>query len=132
MGASASVEWYGDEVLQLVDAAIDEFLTKLAFQGEAFAKVGANVDTGFMRNAIYGMGPNDSHRNQAETDAKSKADREFAREPGLEAGAAAIHGAAEYTIYQEERVGFMYEALEQLKGVLGATVAQAGKEHLGD
>lgn len=133
--AGSKVVWHGDEALLVVDEATDEFLTQLAFQGEGLAKVGATVDTGFMRNAIYGMGPNGSNRERAYAEAVDAAvgyRQELAEEPDLPDRTAAVHGAAEYTIFQEERVGFMYRALEQLKRFVAQEVEQAGQEYLGD
>jgi len=120
--ADSQVNWYENDVLLVVDEAKDELLTRLAFQGEGYAKRDAPVDTGFMRNAIYGFGPSGSHRAEGQ---------EMADPPKLGPGEAAIHGAANYTIYQEERVGFMYKALEQLKRIAGGVIREVGKEHFG-
>jgi len=135
----SKVEWYGDEALLVIDEATDEFVTRLAFQGEGLAKADAPVDTGFMRNAIYGLGPAGSHRDEAWPDGEyvsretgKRAVHRKANEPDLERGTAAIHGAAEYTIYQEERVGFLYRALEQLQRYAGGVIERVGKEYLGD
>lgn len=126
--ANSKVNWYADDVLLVVDQATDDLLTRLAFQGEGYAKVNAPVDTGFMRNAIYGLGPGGSHR----AEVQGAEGQELADPPKLEPGEAAIHGAAEYTIYQEEKVGFMYKALEQLKRIAPGVIREVGKEHLGD
>ena len=124
----SKVNWYEKDVLLVVDEATDELLTRLAFQGEGYAKVGAPVDTGFMRNAIYGVGPNGLQR----VEVQGAEGQELADPPKLEPGEAAIHGAANYTIYQEERVGFMYKALEQLKQIAPGEIREVGKEHFGD
>ena len=123
----SQVNWYAADVLLVVDEATDDLLTRLAFQGEGYAKVGAPVDTGFMRNAIYGLGPGGSQR----AEAQGAEGQEMADPPQLEPHEAAIHGAANYTIYQEERVGFMYKALEQLKRIAPGVIQKVGKEHLG-
>ena len=77
--ADGEVKWYDREFLLVVDGASDDLLTRLAFQGEAHAKVNVTeagaVDTGFMRSAIYGIGPDANHRTLAEVGALAAADR---------------------------------------------------------
>ena len=124
---ASEVNWYANDVLLVVDEATDDLLTRLAFQGEGYAKIDAPVDTGFMRNAIYGFGPSGSHR----AEVQGAEGQEMADPPKLGPGEAAIHGAANYTIYQEERVGFLYKALEQLKRIAGGVIREVGKEHFG-
>jgi len=128
--ADSRVDWYGDDVILTVGEATDELLTRLAFQGEGLAKIDAPVDTGFMRNAIYGLGPNGSHRSEAQGGAAGAADRELGAEPRLSGRTAAIHGAALYTIHQEERTGFMYRALERLRDIAAGEIKQVGREYL--
>ena len=133
----SKVEWYAGDVLLVVDEATDDLLTRLAFQGEGYAKTNApsaspGFDTGFMRNAIYGLGPNDDHRSEAASKAQGVADRALARKPSLKKHEAAIHAAALYTIYWEEEFDFMYRALEQLKKIAGGVIREVGKEHFDD
>lgn len=117
--AQGQVNWYDYDVLLAIDGASDEFLTKLAFQGEGYAKVNVQtneqIDTGFMINSIYGMGPDGDHRAKAESEAHAAADRPMAPEIELEEHQAAIHAAAEYAAYQEMRRSFLYRAVEQLR-----------------
>lgn len=129
--ASSDVQlnWYANDVLLVVNSANDDLITRLVFLGEGYAKVGAPVDTGFMRNAIYGIAPLKDNRAQAEAEAGGVADRPLAPGPALEAHGGAIHGAAEYTIYQEMEAGFMYGALERLRDVVDAEIVAVGKEH---
>jgi hypothetical protein len=125
MATTGRVNWYEEEARLAVGEATDEFLKKLAFQGEGYAKVGAPVDTGFMRNAIYGLGPGGTHRRAAVAEARGTEGagaRVLADAPRLDEHTAAIHGAADYTIHQEERVGFLYGALEKLKGIAGGVI----------
>ena len=126
----AQVNWYEEDVKLAVDGATDEFLTELAFYIEGEAKTGATVDTGFMRNAIYAIGPLTSHRAKAVAEAKSRANRDMASTPQVGEHEAAVHGAAEYTIFQEMRVGFLYRALEKAQAVAGGLIQKAGKKHL--
>lgn len=129
--SDAVVDWYEEDVKLAVENATDEFLTSLAFYIEGEAKVGAPVDTGFMRNAIYAIGPLTSHRGRAVAEAKSVADRDLASEARIGEKEAAVHAAAEYTIYQEMKHGFLYRALEKAKGVAGGIIQHSGKKHLG-
>ena len=129
--SDAQVNWYEEDVKLAVDKATDELLTELAFYVEGEAKTGATVDTGFMRNAIYAIGPLTSHRAQAVAEAKSRADRDVAPTPQIGEHEAAVHGAAEYTIFQEMKVGFLYRALEKAQQVAGGIIQKAGKAHLG-
>lgn len=129
--ARVEIDWYDDDVMLVVEDATDEALTRLAFQGEGLAKPGAPVDTGFMRNAIYAIAPGQSHRAQAVAEAKAAADRELASPPDLGEHEAAIHGAAEYTIHQETKVGFLYGALEQLQRLAPGVIRAVGREKLG-
>jgi len=129
MSENAKVDWYTDDVLLIVDNATDELLTELAFYVEGEAKVGATVDTGFMRNAIYAVTPLAKQRAQAEVEAKAVADRPLAPEPKVDDGTAAVHAAAEYTIYQEMRVGFFYHALEMAREVAPGFIQTVGRKH---
>lgn len=129
--ANSRVDWYEDDVILIVGEATDEILTRLAFQGEGLAKAAEPVDTGFMRNATYAIAPGQSHRAQAAAEARSAAEREIAAAPDVGEHEAAIHGAAEYTIYQEIRVGFLYGALEQLQSLTPGVIRAVGREILG-
>ena len=125
--ARAKVNWYENDVMLAVEDATDEMLTAIAFQMEALAKVNApsappGFDTGFMRNAIYALGPDESHRDRAEQDARAVADYDMADAPALDPHAAGLHAAAVYTITWEMRYHFIYRAIEQTR----ADVAAAG------
>jgi hypothetical protein len=128
----AQVNWYEDDVILVVDQATDDFVSRIAFHVEGEAKVGAPVDTGFMWNAIYAITPAGSNRGRAVASARgAAADRDLASEPGIGEGEAAVHAAAEYTIFQEMRRGFLYRALERAQAVAGGMIEAAGKEHFG-
>ena len=139
---NSQVNWYEEDVKLAVDNATDEFLTGLAFYVEGEAKVEADVDTGFMRNAIYTVLPEGEffggqsgkgrksgvYRNkQGQTVQRNRTDST----PGVGKNEAAVHGAAEYTIEQEMKHGFMYRALEKAQSVAGGLIQRAGKKHLG-
>jgi hypothetical protein len=120
--------WYGKEVSLILDGAAEELLTAAAFQGEALIKTDVDlpVDTGFMRNAVYAIGT-ESHRDKAVADALAVANRELAPEPDVPDGEAAIHAAASYTIYQENKHNFMYHGLERLARDMGGIVSAVEK-----
>lgn len=128
----SKVNWYEEQVLLIVAGATDEALAQLAFQGEGIAKVNAPVDTGFMRNAIYGLAPGQSHRGAAIAEARAvDSEKELAGAPDLGEHEAGIHAAAEYSIYQETRVGYLYRALQALIGIMPGVIQRVGRVHLG-
>lgn len=137
MSRSVKVDWYSQDVVFAVEKATDKILTQLAFEGEGIAKSGAPVDTGFMRNAIYAIAPGGSHRAQAEADAAETLAgtieaRGMVSTVEVEPHEAAIHGAAEYTAFQEMRVGFMYAALQALQEIAPGIIRAVGRETIGD
>lgn len=120
--------WYGKEVSLILDGAAEELLTAAAFQGEALIKTDVDlpVDTGFMRNAVYAIGT-ESHRDKAVADALAVANRELAPEPDIPEDQAAIHAAASYTIYQENKHNFIYHGLERLARDMSGIVSAIEK-----
>jgi len=120
--------WYGKEVSLILDGAAEELLTAAAFQGEALIKTDVDlpVDTGFMRNAIYAIGT-ESHRDKAVADALAVANRELAPEPDVPDGEAAIHAAASYTMYQENKHNFIYNGLKRTARAMKGIVAEMEK-----
>ena len=128
MASNGKVDWYSNDVLLRVEGATDELLTQLAFYVEGEAKVSAPVDTGFMRNAIYAMAPDQNHRSTAEAESAAVADRELAPFPDVGAHEAAVHGAAEYTIYQEMARSFLYDALEKAREVAPGIIQEVGRD----
>lgn len=129
--ADGTVKWYANDVLLIVDDATDELVSRLAFHVEGEAKVGAPVDTGFMRNAIYAITPLANNRGRASGEARGTADRELASEPSLEEHEAAVHAAAEYTIYQEMRRSFLYNALEKAQSIAPGVIQEVGRAKFG-
>ena len=132
MPSNGKVDWYAMDVLRLAEDATDEMLTKLALQGEGLAKINApsakpGFDTGFMRNAIYGLGPTGNHRSTAESQARGVADRDMASMPQLAPHEAAIHAAAEYTIWWELRFSFLHKALEELSKLAPGVIKDVGR-----
>lgn len=123
-----NINWYENDVVLAVEGATDEMLIRLAFQCEALAKVNiqtnGQIDTGFMLNSVYGIGPGGDHRSAAEAQAQASAPRSLAAMPQMEPHRAGVHAAAEYAIYQEMANSFLYRALEQLQEVAGGTIQE--------
>ena len=130
MARKSKIDWYANDVLLAVEGASDEILTALALYIEGEAKVNAPVDTGFMRNAIYTIAPDESGRGQAQAAAQAVADRSMVSQPPVGEHQAAVHAAAEYTIYQEIKRGFLYGALEKAKKEAGGIIKSVGRERL--
>lgn len=134
----AQIDWYTQDLLLAVDAATDELLTKLAFYTEGEAKVGARVDTGFMRNTIYTIAPAASTRSGVWATGKyqNKAGDLVSRRvvdsaPPLAPHTAAVHCAAEYAIYREIQDSFLYRALEAARAVAPGLIQAVGREKFG-
>lgn len=130
MVSSGKVNWYENDVLLQVEGATDEILTKLAFFVEAEAKPLMNVDTGFMRNAVYSITPLAQQRAQAEAQAQGVADRSLAPLPDVGAHDAAVHSAAEYAIYQENQNPALYTALERARQEAPGVIQKVGRAKL--
>jgi len=130
MASSGKVNWYNNDVLLRIEGATDELLTQLAFYIEGETKIRMNVDTGFMRNAVYAITPLANHRTQAQGEARAVADRPIASDPDVDAHSAAVHGAAEYTIYQEMINPALYPALEKAQSVAPGIIKEVGRKRL--
>ncbi len=131
MPANGKVKWYGDEMMLTALGASDEMLAEFAFNTEGVAKTGAPVDTGFMRNAIYSITPQGNTRQSAAASSQASADRPLAPAPRVGPHEAATHAAAEYTIYQEERHGFIYAALQDTASKSNGVITATGAKHFG-
>jgi hypothetical protein len=125
--SGAKVNWYGEKVKLVVKGATAQILTQAAMicADKAAIRITENdqIDTGFMRAATYGVGPKESGRPKAESEAPSLAERPLAPEPGRpDENTAAIHCAAEYAIYQDMKKPFMYPAAQdvakEFKGIV--------------
>ena len=118
---AGKVNWYEKDVFATVLDVVDDTLTALAFVAEGEAKVGASVDTGFMRNAIYTIpvegsvgnkgNPSGTYQSQA-TGGMVERERVGAV-PTMPPHTAGVHAAADYTIYQEMKLHFLYRGLEK-------------------
>ena len=124
------VNWYDNDVILRVEGATDEILAQLAFFVEAEAKPLMNVDTGFMRNATYTIAPDQNHRAKAEAESRAAADRPLAPFPEVGAHEAAVHGAAEYAIYQEMINPALYTALQSAQRQAPGVIQEVGRAKL--
>lgn len=130
MAKTGRVDWYEQDALWRIDEASDELVTKLAFLVEGYAKVNARVDTGFMRNAIYTVPattrPTDTGWSSGTYESKNTGEKvqrsRETRVPRLPARTAAVHSAAEYSIYREVVDHFLYDALVKVKGDTPGTI----------
>lgn len=134
---AGKVNWYGQNVALVMRDALDEILTEGAFHVEAYAKPDAPVDTGFMRNAIYTIPANDNPSKRSETDPDGeytskktgvKSIRIKASEPPKEKHVAMVHAAAVYTIYQEMKESFVYDALKKVKSEIGGIIKTVARK----
>jgi len=115
--SGAKINWYGEQVKIVVKGASKQILTQAAMvcADKAAIRITDNdqVDTGFMRASVYGVGPTDSGRANAQADATERADRPFAPQPALpDEKTALVHAAAEYAVHQDMRKAFMYPAAQ--------------------
>jgi len=133
---AVKVNWYDKNVLMVMEDAMDDILTSVAFQVEGHAKVDAPVDTGFMRNAIYTIEA-DSKSHYNETDPNGEYTSKNTGEKSLRVKApeeppkdhtAIVHAAASYTIYQEMKKSFLYKALKTVKREVGGIIKIVAKE----
>jgi hypothetical protein len=127
MSGDVKVDWHTERVILVLNNSIAGVLKdaaiKVANRAAVQVSVNNQVDTGFMMNAIYAIWADGSNHDSAEAEAKSKADRPFADAPPLpDQDSSAVHGAAEYTVYQEMINSFMYRAFEQYVSEYGGSV----------
>lgn len=120
--ADSTVKWYGEQVLLKVKDATDAVLTDMAYMGEAQAKVNETmVDTGFLRSTVYAATPKgDSYAPEfgLRTDGRAAGPVRVGK------GEAAIGAAAEYAIYIEMKINFLYRSLEWLVSQFGGTISR--------
>lgn len=115
---NGEIEWRGNEVFLLLKDAGTEGLEATGFQVEGQAKtnvvINDQIDTGFMMNAIYTVGPNNSSYSGAKAAALAKADHEMGNEQKPPENQVFVVAGAGYSIYQETRQSFLYRALQQV------------------
>jgi len=138
----ADVKFYLDHVKVVIEGATDEALAAAAHQIEGAAKVKVTendqVDTGFMRSAIYTVTRKGSGYGGAQAEAQGKSGgkkRAMAHEEKLPADKntrAAVVAGANYSIYQEAAQSFLYAGADAEKDNIGGTVEAVYREQVHD
>lgn len=120
------LDWRGNDALLVLEGATREGLLTLGYQLEGEIKVGAPVDTGFMRNTVY------VHSSEVSTfQAQSRDGYETtSAPPAVDDDTVIVGVAADYAIYVESTQPFVYPALQRVAQVAGATVASAIRDKL--
>jgi hypothetical protein len=118
----ADVHLHLDHVLMRVDAEAKAGMVAIAHQiaGYAVVRVTENdqVDTGFMRAAIYTITHLGSGMMSAEGAAKGLADREVVDEVMPSDDLAMVVAGANYSVYQEMRRSFLFAACMDMAAAL--------------
>jgi hypothetical protein len=116
----AETKFYYAQVKAAVERATDKLLREIVFVGEGYAALNIQennqIDTGFMWNSVYASTPGESHYGAAKAQAEArnpKAEMSPEVRPGQHEAILAV--GAEYAIYQEARMSFLWKAVEQLR-----------------
>lgn len=138
---TAKVDWRGDEILAIVQAASDEVMHKLASETRDLAveniKSDNLIDTGFMLNSAYIVTPLGDDYSATWKDGRypvnpgkhggwsGQARREKAPKVDLPTNAdAAVVIGANYAIFQEIENFFLYLAAEKVVGRIGGIIGE--------
>lgn len=112
-----------DELQKLIAGAVPDIMTRLALQGEAYAKIGDPwVDTGFSRNTIQAItagGEGTNGEIDTRTSPKTGQTREYFADalPGApDKNTSGVGIAAEYGLFLELKKPFIAPAVQKLKG----------------
>jgi len=114
----ATVEWDASKLFKAVDNdLLPMILEQLAQQGEGQVKANINannqIDTGFMVNSVYAVGPK-SYDTYGQVERHGKKGQTPAARIKPRKDTAIVAVAAEYAIYQEAKQSFLFKMLEQL------------------
>lgn len=126
-----NLRWNGDDLLLLLkDKVIPQMLSSagLLIEGQAKVNITNNgqVDTGFMRNSVYSVSPKgDSYSNVSPIADKTAFG--VTRPPS---GGAVVSVAAEYGLFQEMRMPFLYPAVETVAATMSGQIVNSGKSAL--
>jgi len=133
--SDVKIDWFGDEVSVLVEKATQKIVDQLSLACEAQTKTNitrnGQVDTGFMRSSAWSSAGGGSGRSgqSAAGRVQSAANRSRGSVRGRGRGASASAGvSANYAIYNEIRIPFLYPALQSLKG--SKTIAIVAKNKI--
>lgn len=118
---NARVDWRGEEVVALLSSITLEGLLQAGYQVEAEAKIGAAVDTGFMRNSVYVHSDKAStfRARSEEIDGRLHETTNAPPEPG---DGVIVGVGADYAIYVEAEQPFLYPALVRVARQVGAMI----------
>ena len=139
MSKSGVTEWYGEDLVRLVEDATQEALAAVALQIEGLTKrniIGNNqVDTGFMVNSVYAITEDGSV--DTYSGAKSSAGGRRSRSGRLMHEKAQVDGdggpysavavGARYAVYQEKKKPFLEPAMDDGISQLEAQMKSAHK-----
>ncbi len=145
MAVDAEVRWYRDHVKVLVKDATEEVLKQLGFRIVERAQLNIRdndqIDTGFMVNSLYVIWGDGSGYGAAKQAAEQQTtgrdgrrvdhSEDMAPERALEGSAAAgVVVGANYAIYQEARIPFLYPAGETAAREFGGEAEQIYRKEL--
>lgn len=131
---SGKVKWYGKEVSLKLKKATEAMLHEAAAAIEGEAKIGAKVDTGFMRNSIYFVTPKGDSYGAAVGAANSRK-----KHPSQVMGprhtppsnGALVCVGARYATFAEVRAPFLYPAVEKVAAAYEGKIVAAGRKEIG-
>lgn len=147
VGPDYSVRWQVNDVKLKVEEATKAGLAKVAFaiEGQAKTNIVANdqVDTGFMLNTVYHVA--DAGDRKVSTYSQTAQDGAHATKGGraaerTKANEEALPGApvvalvavgADYAIYQEMMIPFLFPAAEKVAGQAGGIIEVEAKKVIG-
>lgn len=117
------VRWDNSAVLQ-ISAAFSQSVTEIALAIEGQAKVNitrnGQVDTGFMRSAVY------VDAQGADTYPGAIDDR-LAPKIQAPSGGAVVAAGASYSYFQETTQSFLYRAVEQVSGGIAESIIRSNE-----
>lgn len=143
---SGKVDWYGDELMVLLEGVTDDALMALAFEIEGQTKQNINeedlIDTGFMVNSVYAVGQDGAGSYDAAKAAALAAGASVGVKSGQVNSAemgdkapfendkqrALVAVGAEYFIFHEQKKSLLHAAAKEKAAEFGGIVEQKGKE----
>lgn len=132
MSKDGETKLYLDKIKITIKDATQQVLEAVAFQVEGLAKINiqqnGQIDTGYMLNSVYTVTPQSSGFAAAAGAAGARnPNAAMESAPTVAEGAAVVVGA-NYAIYQEVRLPFLYPAAEEAARQAGGTAEQIYRE----
>ena len=123
------VNWYRNRVVAKLKNSDEKILDQLAFQtlGQARINIRENrqIDTGFMTNSGFVVSAQRNTYLQSLASATARADRPMAEQPSVNTKIeSAVAFGAHYSIFQEMRRSFLYQAVQDVSKSFGAIVSE--------